>query len=108
METMENGKITSAFLGKEDHGIFTIMLTIQGDGWGQGFGGYNLGNSHGYKSCKIIKDLLDIFEVNSWNKLEGQFCRVIRDGNPFTSPIVKIGNIVKDKWFSFESYFNKN
>lgn len=28
----ENGKITSTFLGVEDHGIFTIMLTIQGDG----------------------------------------------------------------------------
>lgn len=107
MEVIENGKIASTFLGVEDHGIFTIMIHIQGDGWGQGFGGYALGNSKKYGSLVVIKDILDVFEIDSWEKLEGQFCRIIRDGESLGSKIIKIGNIMKDKWFSFEDYFAK-
>jgi hypothetical protein len=30
----ENVKIADTFLGYEDHGILTFMLTLEGNGWG--------------------------------------------------------------------------
>ena len=34
MKSVENAKITYVQLGYEDHGILTLMLGLEGDGWG--------------------------------------------------------------------------
>ena len=102
----ENGKITSTFLGVEDHGIFTIMLTIQGEDWGQGYGGYALSGKGKFTSLKVVKEILDVFEVNSWEELKGKYCRVRR--NDAFGKIIEIGNLIKNKWFSFDEFFAEN
>lgn len=39
---IKNARIESTMLGYEDHGILTAFVTVGGDGWGCGFGGYGL------------------------------------------------------------------
>ena len=39
MKEILNGRIKSTFLGREDHGILTAYLQIEGESWGCGFGG---------------------------------------------------------------------
>ena len=108
MET-ENATITEADLGVEDHGIFTCFITLTGDGWGQGFGGYALdkwdeaqhkriGTAHG---MDFIKGIMDTFGVSMWSELRGKHCRVERDGKRIT----RIGHITKNRWFDPKAIF---
>ena len=39
-KTIETVKITKTFLGREDHGILTCYLTVEGDGFEVSIGGY--------------------------------------------------------------------
>ena len=103
---VENAKITDAFLGIEDHGILTIIFTLRGDGWGQCYGGYSLSGKDGFSSMGVIKSILDAFKVKSWNELEGKFCRVLRERQ--FGKILGIGDIIEDRWFSFERHFAEN
>ena len=110
-EEILTGKITNTELGYEDHGIFTCFLHIEGDGWGCGFGGYSLdspdktlqrrkGTAEGMEAIiQIIRTL----DVNSWEKVKGQYVRVVLKDRR----IKKIGHIIKDNWFSFEDFFNQ-
>jgi hypothetical protein len=42
-------------------------------------------------------------EVESWEELKGQYVRVeFEDGG---GKILRIGHLMKDKWFSFKEYF---
>ena len=45
------------------------------------------------------------FEVWSWEDLVGQYCRVETEG--WGGNIIKIGHLLKDKWFSWKEYFDK-
>lgn len=102
----DTGKIVRTELGKEDHGIMTLMLHIEGDGWGCGFGGVALDRYDKSKKERVatafgmecITRLMDTFSVNRWEDMKGQYVRLIWDG----SRIKKIGNIIKEKWFAFE------
>lgn len=47
-----------------------------------------------------------MFEVNSWEELKGKYCRVIC--NDAFGKIVEIGNLIKNKWFSFDEFFAEN
>ena len=106
-----NGKITYTKLGL-DHGCLTADLTIEGDGWGCGFGGYCLDKwfaKTGEHSSKdgygAIVELMKTLEVESWEDLKGQFVRVKTNG--WGGKIIQIGHLFKDKWFSFKEYFDK-
>src|SRR5215472_18115765 len=103
--TIENCKITSTFLGVEDHGIFTCYVTCEGDGWSCGFGGYGLdqwdaaakiriGTAYG---MKFIMAILSTLELEKWESLKGTHCRVEAEG--WGGKIVRIGHLIKDKWF---------
>lgn len=104
-----NGKITSTRLG-EEHGCLSASLTIEGAGWGCGFGGYCLdhwcakagehSSSDGYGA---IIELMKTLEVDSWEDLKGQYVRVESEG--WGGKILRIGHLMKDKWFSFKEYF---
>lgn len=106
---IENAKITSTKLGQE-HGCLIADLTIEGEGWGCGFGGYCLdhwcadigqySSSDGYGA---IIELMKTLEVESWEELNGQYVRVESEG--WGGRILRIGHLMKNKWFSFKEYF---
>jgi hypothetical protein len=102
---IENAKITSTMLGLEDHGIMTSMITVEGPGWGCGFGGYAF---DGYDPMKkrrcgvgygieFIKRVLSVVGVEKWEDLPGKHVRVETEG--WGGRILRIGNILENKWF---------
>ena len=104
-----NAEITSTFLGREDHGIFTAYLRLDYGGTEQTFGGYTLGTTKRAKdedennrnqSCKFgikfLLQVLDILEVKDWEHLPGTKLRVDKEG---WGDIYGIGHYLKDNWF---------
>lgn len=51
----------------------------------------------------IIK-LLETLELDSWEELENTFVRCEIENNS----IIRIGHLIKDKWFSFTEYYHEN
>lgn len=97
METeILNAKISKTYLGFEDHGIYTCYLTLDFDGYVQSFGGYFL---ESYSD--MIQNILKAVGVDSWESLTGKYVRV-KKGTKYSSPIVSIGHIVNDVWYSPE------
>jgi hypothetical protein len=80
-----NAKITKAFIGIEDHGIFSWSLTFCGNGWCQGTGAYGF-------SAKPIKDIVRQF--GPWNELEGKIVRICRESE--LGQIVAMRDIIDD------------
>ena len=106
-----NAKITSTFLGREDHGIMTFFLNVEMDGAVCGIGGYALDqyDSETKKricsthSMEIVALILDVVGVDSWEKLPGKYIRVEENG--WGGTIDKIGHIIKDKWVNLREFF---
>lgn len=102
---IENGMVKSTMLGVEDHGILTAFLHIDGGGWGCGFGGYSFDTYDKSKEKRVgsaygttfIMRVLDVLEVDTWEKLPGTPCRCETGGIGGT--ITRIGHFMKDKWF---------
>ena len=49
---------------------------------------------------------MEALEVRNWEDLKGQYVRVVSQG--WGGKITKIGHLIKDKWFSFEEFFEKH
>lgn len=109
MTEITNAKITDTFLGM-DHGCITAWVTLEGNSWGCSYGGYCLG----HWSCKpgehnspyglgAIVELMKALEVESWEALKGQYVRIESEG--WGGRVLRIGHLMKEKWFSFEDYF---
>jgi len=106
---IKNAIITNTKLC-EDHRCLTAQIVIEGSGWGCAFGGYCLdhwfsevgeyASTGGYGA---IIELMKTVGVESWEALKGQYVRVEIEGNR----VVKIGNVLSDQWYSFETYFEK-
>lgn len=92
-EAPKNAKIRSTMFGFEDHGIMTFFLNLEGDEWGCGFGGLRC---DGPGLAEAIKQLLKTVEVDTWERLGGQFVRVKFSGGRAES----IGHLMKDQWVS--------
>ena len=113
MNETKNARIESTMLGREDHGIATFMLDLDYGGVGQGAGGYALDEPQKDSTGKFIKrvgtacgmDLilrvLDVLEVETWEKLPGTFCRVKSEH----AKVHAIGHPLKDKWLDFAEHF---
>ena len=108
-----NAKITGTQLGSKDCPCFTCYLHLEGDGWGCSFGGYSLdsyskengeriGTAEGFNA---IIELMKTLEVSRWEDLKGQYIRC--ETNGWGGRITKVGHLLKDKWFSFEEFFEK-
>lgn len=110
-----NAKIESTMLGLEDHGIMTAYLNLDYGGSGQGFGGYGFcqpikdeagkflcrrGTAYG---CEWIRRVLEVVGVEKWEDLPGKYVRVVYDWGK----VYRIGNIIKDEWFSPEELGEK-
>ena len=91
-ETIHNAKIESAFLGYEDHGIFTYFLQVHDGKSSQGFGGYAL--VEGSTRAHLV-GIMRAVGVGQWSHLRGENIRIVREDGT----IRKIGHIVEDKWF---------
>lgn len=116
MKETHNCRIASTMLGREDHGVMTCFLHLEGEGWGQGFGGYCFDewnqetesrDGTGY-AIEFIAAILDTLNVTTWEKLPGTVCRIERDGRGYLPNIVRIGHIYKDQWFCVEDLRKKH
>lgn len=96
---IKNAKITSVWLGVEDHGLLTAYVNLTYDASGQSFGGWNFGAaSKGITSpfgVEFIRRVLETVGVKSWGELPGQVIRVDAD----FGKVYRIGNALKDVWF---------
>ena len=106
---IENAKITKTKLG-EERGCLTADIVVEGDSWGCAFGGYcldhwfsEIGEYSSADGYGAIIELMKTLEVESWEELKGQYVRVESEG--WGGRILKIGHLMKDKWFSFDEYF---
>lgn len=110
MNDEEAGRIIGTTLGWEDHGILTAWIAVEGEGWGQSFGGYALdgkpearkAGSHRTPSeeCgRWVAGILRALEVDRWEGLMGQIVRVRRSGGR----IAAIGHAYKNRWFDPET-----
>lgn len=90
MLTERIAKIEKTFLGREDHGIFTSLLTVKYDASsGQGIGGYTLdGRPEGIGSPRVgtaygmewIIRTIKAAGVESWEQVAGRTIIVYFDG----------------------------
>lgn len=107
-----NMKITSVDLSMGDHGCIALAMTMEGNGYGVVYGGYCLG--HGYlgakefdgseKAMPYIMNIMNVVGVERFNDMKGKCARVAIRGIGSSTKI--IGNIIEDKWFDSESFFN--
>lgn len=110
-ENIINAKITDVSLNMKDHGVLVFYLTLDGYGWGCNYGGYILGKGYlgskefegNAKGLEALMRIMDVVGVQSWEEIKGKYVRVI---NPdWGNVITTIGNIVENKWFNAEEFF---
>lgn len=114
MSEIENARITKADLSMEDHGVLTMDLILEGNGWGCVFGGYVLG--HGWLGAdekdfkgsaagtEAIMQIMNVVGVSRFSELQGKYVRVIL-GSGWGGGISAIGNIIENKWFDYKKFF---
>lgn len=104
-----NARISTTFLGYEDHGIFTLYLTLEMDGAGIVIGGYALDTWNGTertgtaKGMNLLAKLLQVVGVSTWEELPNQPIRVVSNG--LGRKISKIGHLMQNEWLDFEDFF---
>lgn len=99
VSNIENAKINGTFIGTEDHGIFSININFEGDGWSQGTGHYFAAEG---AVERWIKGVIKVVGVERWEDLPGKLVRIRRDGGGLSGRIIAVGDIFKDNWFYFE------
>ena len=103
---MRETEVCSTHLGLEDHGIFTFNLDLDFGGYHQGVGGYALeeGPQHNgwVGTTPLLRRILEIAEVDRWEKLPGKIIRV-RRRDTF---VLAIGHFMKDDWLDLKAGFS--
>lgn len=103
----KNAKIVATSLGNEDHGIFTVSLTLEYGCGCQCFGGYAMDSYDKVKKrrtgtaygMEFIMRVLEVAGVSSWEKIKGVHIRVEAD----RTKVYGIGHITKDIWLRPET-----
>lgn len=113
MSEIMNAKIDDVSISMADHGCLTFFLILDGGSWGVSYGGYCIG--HGYLGANNFQGsdiglesmmrIMDAVGVEKWEDLKGKYVRV--ETNGIGSKITKIGNIIQNKWFDIEEFFNR-
>ena len=109
-----NAQIKNVSLTMADHGCLTFWLTLEGDGWGCGFGGYCIGK--GYLGAteftaergdglEAMMRIMDVVGVSKWEDLKGKHIRAELTGRGWGDSVTTIGNLIKDKWFNIADFF---
>ena len=112
-EKILNAKIESVSLCFAN-GILTFYLglKIQG-GAGCCFGGYALDEYDKAEGRRLpislglecLEEIMKTVGVSSWENLKDKYIRVVSQG--LGKSIEEIGNIMEDKWFNIEEFFQK-
>ena len=92
-EEIDNAMVKTVSLGYEDHGILTAWVFLDGAGWSQAFGGYDL--RRGTEAADFVLGCLQALKVEHWEDLVGKPCRVIRQHGL----LVALGHFVEDSWY---------
>lgn len=108
----KNAQITDISISMEDHDMLIYRIIIRGDGWGCAVGDRSLGTADEYSnywsadgvSVVAIMKILSVIGVKKWEDLKNRYCRVYFDD---TGTIASIGNIILDKWFDFNDFYNQ-
>lgn len=85
-QSEELGKITSAVLMVEDHGIFTFSIGFDFGGMHQSFGGYSLDEYDQKRKRRVghpagidlVLQLMALFGVDEFQKLVGRYALALR------------------------------
>ena len=109
--TIKNVRITDVDISMADHNCLELRIVLEGNGWGFIYGGYSLGfgslNSvafEGYaKGTEYIMRVMDVVGVEYFQSMKDKIIRVAISKN---KSIKIIGNIIEDKWFDPESFFD--
>lgn len=111
-----NAEVTNVSLNMKDHGCLTLSITLKGAGWGVVYGGYCLGKGYlgadddyfngSAKGMESIIRIMDVVGVEALEDMKGKYVRIASKG--LGSSVKIIGNIISDKWFDYESFFEDN
>ncbi len=106
------GQIKNTKLGPDEHtGIFTFEVYVEkADGVGCWYGGYSISGwnpveqkvAYSSKGMESIALFMNAVGVKDFSDLVGTFVRIKVDKR---GHIYSIGNIVKEKWFSFAELY---
>lgn len=108
-----NAKVEDVSLNMRDCGALTLSITLSGGGWGVVYGGYCLGKGYlgaddkffsgSAKGMESIMRIMDVVGVEALEDMKNKYVRVASKG--LGSSVKIIGNIISDKWFDYESFF---
>lgn len=108
-----NAKVKDVSLNMRDHGCLTLSITLSGGGWGVVYGGYCLGKGYlgagdkffsgSAKGMESIIRIMDVVGVEALEDMKDKYVRIASKG--LGSSVKIIGNIISDKWFDYESFF---
>lgn len=112
MSKIVNAEIKNVSISMADHGCLTFRILLNGGSWDTVYGGYCIG--HGFLGSDsftaenggglvAMMKIMDTVGVERWEDLKGKYIRVVDDG--WGLPIKKIGNIIRDKWFDIDEFF---
>ena len=112
---INNAQITNVDLSTQNHCCCDFPITLEGCGWGVVYGGYILGKGGtAYKideiegsemGMKVILTIMRVVGVDSLNDMKGKYVRVALKG--WSDTVKIIGNITKDEWFDYKSFFEE-
>lgn len=94
--TTHNAIISATRLIHDDHGP-ELCITVEGDGWGQGFQ-LLLGPCAEWAPCLFA--IMNAVGVRCWEDMIGTAVRVTRRGGLLRT----IGHFVRDQWFDPKSW----
>lgn len=113
--TIQNAEIKSVDLSTENYCCADLPITLDGYGWGVVYGGYCLGKGGtaydideiqgSEQGMAAILTIMRVVGVDSLNAMKGKYVRVATKGWGDTVKI--IGNVIKDEWFDYGSFFKK-
>ena len=99
----------------ENHGCLCLDLTLEWSGCGCVYGGDVLGKGYvgaddnffsgSEKGCEAIMRIMDTVGESELLNMKGKYIRVASKG--WGSSVKIIGNIIKDKWFDYGTFFEK-
>lgn len=111
---IQNAEITSVSLSSSDYCCLSLDIVLQGASWGCVYGGYCLGKMYpdSYEKdtyegsaagMEAIMRIMDVVGVSKLEDMKGKYIRVATKG--WGSSVKIIGNIIKNRWFDYDSYF---
>jgi hypothetical protein len=82
-ELRRPARIASVFRGKEDHGVFTVSIGLNGQTWGQSFG--NLCLRDDAEARQFVWEVCDVFGLADPERLVGQACVALYSESPWST-----------------------